>query len=169
MPASQRVATVVTVDPASELGLRVLRSYWEDIVGRYWERPATPGEIEMVLRDEPSDDLVPPSGLFVAAVAGGEPAGCGGLRFHAHGIAELTRIHVAPGFRRRGIGALIVRHLEGEAAGRGRTVMRLDVRGDLTEARAMYARLGYLEVPAFNDHPWVEHWFEKRLNPPKGV
>lgn len=41
--------------------------------------------------------------------------------------------------------------------------MRLDVRGDLVEARAMYARLGYREVPRFNDHAYVEHWFEKRL------
>jgi hypothetical protein len=41
--------------------------------------------------------------------------------------------------------------------------MRLDVRGDLVEARAMYAQLGYREVPRFNEHPYVEHWFEKRL------
>jgi len=41
--------------------------------------------------------------------------------------------------------------------------MRLDVRSDLIEARAMYARLGYREVPRFNDHPYVGHWFEKRL------
>jgi hypothetical protein len=41
--------------------------------------------------------------------------------------------------------------------------MRLDVRGDLIEARAMYARLGYREMPCFNDHPYAEHWFEKRL------
>ena len=41
--------------------------------------------------------------------------------------------------------------------------MRLDVRSDLVEARAMYARLGYRGVPAFNDRAYVEHWFEKRL------
>ena len=44
--------------------------------------------------------------------------------------------------------------------------MRLDARGDLIEARAMYARLGYREVPRFNEHPYVEHWFEKRLAQP---
>jgi hypothetical protein len=27
----------------------------------------------------------------------------------------------------------------------------------------MYAGLGYREVPCFNEHPYVEHWFEKRL------
>ncbi len=27
----------------------------------------------------------------------------------------------------------------------------------------MYARLGYREGPRFNEHPYVEHWFEKRL------
>lgn len=30
----------------------------------------------------------------------------------------------------------------------------------------MYARLGYREVPCFNEHPYVEHWFEKRLAAP---
>lgn len=41
--------------------------------------------------------------------------------------------------------------------------MRLDTRGDLTEARALYGRLGYHEVESFNDEPYAEHWFEKAL------
>jgi len=41
--------------------------------------------------------------------------------------------------------------------------MRLELRSDLIEARAMYARLGYREVPRFKHHPYVGHWFEKRL------
>jgi len=43
--------------------------------------------------------------------------------------------------------------------------MRLDVRSDLIEARAMYARLGYRERPRFNDHPYVEHW-SRNIWPP---
>jgi ribosomal protein S18 acetylase RimI-like enzyme len=151
------------VDPSSELGQQALRSYWEDIVGRYWRRPATAAEIDAVLRDEPSNDLILPFGLLVVAVGDGEPVGCGGVKFLPDGIAELTRIHVAAPLRRRGLGARIVAHLERQAYDHGRIRMRLDVRGDLVEARAMYAQLGYREVPRFNEHLYVEHWFEKRL------
>jgi ribosomal protein S18 acetylase RimI-like enzyme len=163
MLASDCLPTLVVVDPSSELGQQALRSYWEEIVGRYWRRPATATEIDTVLREEPSSDLILPSGLLVVAVADREPVGCGGVRLLPDGMAELTRVHVAVLLRRRGLGACIVRHLERQACDHGRSRMRLDVRGDLVEARAMYARLGYREVPRFNEHPFVEHWFEKRL------
>jgi ribosomal protein S18 acetylase RimI-like enzyme len=163
VPASHRLPTLITVDPSSEVGHQALRSYWEDIVGRYWRRPATATEIDAVLGDETSNDLILPSGLLVAAVTEREPVGCGGVRFLPDGIAELTRIHVAVPVRRRGLGARIVQHLERQAFDHGRSRVRLDVRGDLVEARAMYARLGYREVPSFNEHPYVEHWFEKSL------
>jgi hypothetical protein len=34
----------------------------------------------------------------------------------------------------------------------------------LTEAIALYVSAGYVEVPAFNDEPFADHWFEKRLS-----
>lgn len=36
----------------------------------------------------------------------------------------------------------------------------------LHEAQALYRRNGYREVPAFNDEPYADHWFEKRNGPP---
>jgi hypothetical protein len=27
----------------------------------------------------------------------------------------------------------------------------------------LYRSSGYIEVPAFNDEPFADHWFEKRL------
>ncbi|MEH0973839.1 hypothetical protein V6U77_22190 [Micromonospora sp. CPCC 205546] len=50
----------------------------------------------------------------------------------------------------------------GRAAGVDR--IRLDTRGDLVEARALYARHGYREIPAYHDGPYAEHWFEKVLS-----
>lgn len=115
------------------------------------------------MREDPSDDLAPPTGVFVIASADGEPVGCGGVKLKSDGIAELTRLWVAPAMRRRGAATRIVAHLEQEALKQGRTRMRLDTRRDLSEARALYARLGYREVAAFNDGPCADHWFEKRL------
>ena len=33
----------------------------------------------------------------------------------------------------------------------------------LTEAKAMYRARGYVEIPRYNDDPYANHWFEKRL------
>jgi ribosomal protein S18 acetylase RimI-like enzyme len=163
MSAPHDPASLITVDPTSALAQQALRSYWEDIVSRYWRRPATPHEVALVLREEASDDLSLPRGLLVVAVAQRQPVGCGGVRLYPADTAELTRIHVAVPFRRCGVGTRIVQHLELLAIAHRKRRMRLDVRSDLIEARAMYARLGYHEVPQFNDHRYVEHWFEKHL------
>lgn len=61
------------------------------------------------------------------------------------------------------MGTRIVQHLEQLAIAHRKRRMRLDVRSDPIEARAMYTGLGYHEVPRFNDHRYVEHWFEKHL------
>jgi len=135
----------------------------QDIVTRHWGRPVTAAEVDAALEEFPSDDLAPPHGLLVVALDGAEPVGCGGVRFLPDGIAELTRVHVVAPTRRRGIGAAVVRELEARAREAGRTLVRLDTRDDSVEARAMYARLGYREVPPFNDAPYSDHWFEKRL------
>ena len=42
-------------------------------------------------------------------------------------------------------------------------MLRLETNRELTEAIAMYRRAGYVEVPPFNDEPFADHWFEKRL------
>ena len=34
----------------------------------------------------------------------------------------------------------------------------------LTEAIGLYRSAGYREVAAFNDEPYADHWFEKRLD-----
>ena len=41
--------------------------------------------------------------------------------------------------------------------------MHLETNRALTEAIALYRSAGYREVPAFNDEPFADHWFEKQL------
>ena len=45
----------------------------------------------------------------------------------------------------------------------GVTTLRLDTRRDLTEARRLYARHGYREVPPFSHGPYADHWVEKTV------
>jgi hypothetical protein len=41
--------------------------------------------------------------------------------------------------------------------------VRLETNRSLTEAIGLYGSAGYVEVAAFNDEPFADHWFEKRL------
>jgi ribosomal protein S18 acetylase RimI-like enzyme len=151
------------VPPDGPLAQRALWSYTDDIVSRYYGRPATHDEVAAVLRDDPSDDLRFPQGLFLVALHGGAVVGCSGLRLLRDGVGEVKRVHVAVYARGQGLGTHLMGELERLAREHGRSVLRLDTRHDLVEARRLYARLGYREVPAFNAGPYGEHWFEKSL------
>jgi hypothetical protein len=41
--------------------------------------------------------------------------------------------------------------------------VRLETNASLREAANLYRSAGYLEVEAFNDEPYADHGFEKRL------
>jgi hypothetical protein len=43
-------------------------------------------------------------------------------------------------------------------------VARIETSGVLGEALALYRSAGWVEVPAFNDEPFADHWFEKALD-----
>ncbi|MFC4149766.1 GNAT family N-acetyltransferase [Micromonospora mangrovi] len=140
----------------------LLREYLTEMVVRYHRRPPRAGEVDAALAEFPSDDLVPPTGLLLLAWCGGRLAGCAGLRRQTDG-AELTRVYVRTAYRGRGGGAALLAAVEQRARAAGVRRIRLDTRADLVEARALYARHGYQEVPAFNAGRYAEHWFEKVL------
>ncbi|MEV8534251.1 GNAT family N-acetyltransferase [Streptomyces sp. NPDC051211] len=139
------------------------RAYYAEVAGRYWKRPVTEAEIDQGMLDDPADGLVPPTGQFVVGRLDGEPAACGGIRLLDPATAELTRVYVGPGARGTGGGAAVLAALEEAARALGAVRVRLDTRSDLVEARALYARQGYAEIPAYNSGPYAEHWFEKHL------
>ncbi|MEU5073503.1 helix-turn-helix domain-containing GNAT family N-acetyltransferase [Streptomyces asoensis] len=119
-----------------------------------------------------ASDLVGPAevsgarGAFFVAYEEGRAVGCGGLRTLEPGVGELKHVWVHPDARRLGLARRLLGHLERAAAARGLNVLRLDTNAELTEARAMYRVCGYREIPAYGDHTYADHWFEKRLSPP---
>ena len=135
----------------------VIREYYADIIARYWGRPATEDEVEQTMLDEPSDDL-----LLLLARDGDDVLGCIGLRFGVP-FAEVKRVHVRPSVRGRGVAVAMMAAVEEIALARGCNTMRLDVRSDLVEAHALYAKCGYVEVEPFNDDKYVGHWLAKEL------
>lgn len=139
------------------------RDYYDEVASRYWGRPATAREIDEGLTDDGVERLAPPTGEFVVGRHDGTAAACAGLRLVDPDTAELTRVYVRPAFRGTGGGGLLLTAAEAAARDFGVKRIRLDTRNDLVEARALYARHGYVEVPAFNNGPYAEHWFAKSL------
>jgi GNAT superfamily N-acetyltransferase len=140
----------------------LLYEYMAEMVRRWHRRPERTGEVTAALADMPSDDLAPPTGLLLLARRDGHLAGCAGLRWRPE-WAELTRVYIRPAHRRAGGGAALLAAVEAAAGAAGADRIRLDTRGDLVEARALYARHGYAEIPAYNRGPYAQHWFEKLL------
>jgi DNA-binding MarR family transcriptional regulator/ribosomal protein S18 acetylase RimI-like enzyme len=108
-------------------------------------------------------ELTPPAGLLLVARMRDEPVGCGALKFHENAIGELKRMWVAPQVRGLGLGRRLLLALEHEAREAGMTILHLETNHTLTEAIELYRHSGYREVEAFNDEPYAQHWFEKRL------
>ncbi|PCG87672.1 GNAT family N-acetyltransferase [Streptomyces sp. WZ.A104] len=143
------------------------RDYYDEVASRYWQRPATAEEIADGLTDDGADLLTPPTGQFVVGRHEGKAAACAGLvltEAAEPGTAELTRVYVRPAFRGTGGGAVLLAAVEEAARAFGVRLLRLDTRTDLVEARGLYAKHGYREVPAFHRRtPYAEVWFAKEL------
>jgi ribosomal protein S18 acetylase RimI-like enzyme len=108
-------------------------------------------------------ELRPPAGLLLLAYFRSEPVGCGAVKHHADGPSEIKRMWVAETARGLGIGRRLLAELEASAARSGVTRTRLETNRTLTEAITLYRSVGYVEVAPFNDQPFADHWFEKRL------
>jgi DNA-binding MarR family transcriptional regulator len=162
MAEVDRLLTAATValdviDPRHPHAQHCLRSYFTELNERF----ATGFDPARSLLPD-AGELVPPRGLFLVARLHGEPIGCAGLKF-GPAAAEVKRMWVAPQARGLGVARRLLAELESRAAARGSTLLRLDTNSALTAAVNLYRSAGFAEVPAFNDEPYAQHWFEKRL------
>jgi GNAT superfamily N-acetyltransferase len=135
----------------------LLRDYFAELTVRYFHRETTKQEIDHTLDEFPSTGLA----RFLVLRARGVPAGCLGL----HSTGELTRIYVAPRFRRAGGARALLSAAESWAHSQGLTRLYLDTRTDLVEARALYAACGFAEIPpaTTTPGPFQDHWFDKPI------
>jgi ribosomal protein S18 acetylase RimI-like enzyme len=145
-------------DPASPDARRCERRYYDELAVRF-ESGFDPARSGIA---EPSE-VTPPAGLLLLARLRGEPVGCGGFRLRPGRVAELKRMWIDPRVRGLGVGRRLLRELEAEALRAGATTARLETSGSLAEAVSLYRSAGYEEVERFNDEPYAEHWFAKRL------
>jgi GNAT superfamily N-acetyltransferase len=152
------MVSIAPENPSSADARWCLAHYFAELGERFEER-FDPGR---TLPAE-SKDLIPPSGAFVLARFDGQPAGCGALKTLSPEIGEIMRMWVDRAHRGLGIGTRILDALEEQAVALGHRRVRLYTNRSLDEAKAMYRSNGYLEVARYNDDPYADHWFEKRL------
>ncbi|MGW1496398.1 GNAT family N-acetyltransferase [Streptomyces sp. NPDC002402] len=139
------------------------REYYDEVASRYWRRPATNEEIDQGLAGDGVSQLVPPTGQFVVGRHDGKAASCGGILMLDAERAELTRVFLRPAFRGTGGAGLLMDLLEAQARVLGARRMVLNTRLDLVEARGLYVRHGYGEIPAYCSGPYMEIWYGKEL------
>lgn len=108
-------------------------------------------------------ELTPPKGVLLLARLDGAPVGCIGLKVIGAGIGEIKRMWVDPSVRGLGIARRLLAAAEAQAAGMALRRLRLDTSGRQQEAQALYRAHGYREIAAYNDNPYADYWFEKRL------
>jgi len=152
------MVSIAAEDPSSSDARWCLSHYFAELADRL-DESFDPG------RTLPADarDLVPPVGAFVIARFSGQPAGCGALKTLGPSVGEIMRMWVDRPHRGLGIGVRILDALEERAVALGHRTVRLYTNRSLGEAKAMYRAHGYREIARYNDDPYANHWFEKRL------
>ena len=96
----------------------------------------------------------PPEGRLLLLHDGGEPAGCAAFRVLAPGVAEGRRLWIRPSVRGKGLGGALVLALVEDARAAGIRTFRLEtLPGKMSEAAALYRRLGFREIPPYVKRP----------------
>jgi DNA-binding MarR family transcriptional regulator/GNAT superfamily N-acetyltransferase len=109
------------------------------------------------------EDMTPPRGWLFLARLDGRPVGCGALVRLSAKECEIKRMWTAPEARGLGVAKRLIAAIEAQAGEAGLTTLRLDTNRALKEAQALYRKLGFVEIARYNDNPYADHWFEKRL------
>lgn len=105
----------------------------------------------------------PPKGGCLLAVSEGLPIGCVALTAFAEGEGEVKRLWISPAARGLGLSKRLMREIELRAQRLGMTRLVLDTNGALSAALGLYRASGWSEIERYNDNPYAQHFFEKRL------
>lgn len=159
-------ATIRVVDAEGVAGLdharRLFRAYAAEFAGSIAESLCLQG-FEAEVAGLPGR-YAPPAGALLLAVAGEEPAGCVALRDLGGGACEMKRLYVAPAYRSRGVGRILVEAVLRRAERLGHRRMVLDTLPEMAGAIALYRRLGFVATGRYHDGAVGRAIFlEKRL------
>jgi DNA-binding MarR family transcriptional regulator len=153
------MVTIDVADPGGDDARLCIESYFAELDSRFED-----GFEQGLSTSVDYAEFAEPTGLLLIARLGDDPIGCGALKFHEGEPPDIKRMWIAPSARGLGVGRRLLSALEQQAAQRGAEVVRLETNRSLDEAIALYRSSGYVEVPAFNDEYYADHWFQKSLS-----
>lgn len=149
---------VMETDPRSEDARYCLGEYYAELARRFEN-----GFEVKHSRDPDAGDMMRPRGAFLLARSDGLPVGCVGLKGTGGAVAEIKRLWVAPSARGLGLAKRLMNEAEAAARDLGIGTLRLDTNRALPEALQLYRNSGWTEIDRFNDDPYPDFFFEKRL------
>jgi len=133
--------------PSDPLARPLIEDLARDYDERYGLNDGIPSSFE--LQRYPAELFGPGTGgAFVLLIRDGEAIAGGAFKRTSPSVAEAKRVWTHPQFRRQGLGRLVMRELEREAAARGYTSMELTTGARQPEALGLYRTLGY--TPLFD-------------------
>lgn len=150
--------TLEEKDPRHEDALYCLGEYYGELARRFDN-----GFDVSLSRDPDAKDMIRPRGVFLVAMSDGLPVGCVGLKGSGGDIAEIKRLWVAPAARGLGLAKRLMTSAETIARDLSIKILRLDTNSALPEAKQLYRGAGWTEIDRFNDDPYPDTFFEKRL------
>lgn len=102
------------------------------------------------------EQVLPPHGAYYLATdLSGAVVGTGALRSVQPGLGEMKHLYVAPQMRRSGLGRALVMARIADAREMGMTTLIADTFSINHEMRALYADIGFVEVPPFAESATV--------------
>jgi|EndMetStandDraft_5_1072996.scaffolds.fasta_scaffold01602_3 putative acetyltransferase len=132
-------------DLASPVALRLIRALDAELSRLYPEQGATHFRLD-------ADEVAPERGGFFVAYVNGSPVGCGAVRQLDAETAEIKRMYVDPGMRRRGVGRAVLAALEREAARLGVRTVVLETGARQPEALRLYEATSFSPIPPFGEY-----------------
>lgn len=94
-----------------------------------------------------------PAGRLYLALWDGQTAGCIGLRRIDDENCEMKRLYVYPAFRGKHIAEALTGRIIADARAIGYKAMLLDTLPFLQGALRLYKKLGFYEIPSYNNSP----------------
>lgn len=149
---------IVEMDPERDEAQSAMEAYYSELATRLSMGfdPTKAAQLD-------ASDMRPPRGTFLVAMSDGLPSGCVGLKGTNKGYAEIKRLWVAPSARGLGLAKRLMSEAETHAREMGIPTLRLDTNSALPEAAGLYHRLGWTQIERFNDDPYPDLFFEKRV------
>ena len=98
-------------------------------------------------------------GQLYLAYYNGDAVGCAAFYQFSETIAEVKRLYVNPNYQGKGIGRILLESVIADAKQCGYEHLYLDSLKRLGNARILYEKLGFVDIPPYNTNPYEDVYY----------